>query len=203
MRTVGSAWLAMAAVGCGTSNDGQQVAPQVAQNAKHDSFAIEIHDQPIGVIYQYPDLVTAFEAGRGGTVRLRLDERDVASYVVGPAPSAIVGFELTPDASARWSTAIDGSSETLPFSVSIGSQRLFVGVLYPAMGAAAIDTPVLHVISRAGQVTASIGARQGASWTWRTATQAHADRIDRPELRAVFRERGTLAERPAPPSPAP
>jgi len=71
-----------------------------------------------------------------------------------------------------------------------------VGVIYESYGAAAIDTPVLHVARDADDsVVLSLGAWQGA-WlvSAPTANPEARERIDRPELRAVFCQRGALQE---------
>jgi hypothetical protein len=77
---------------------------------------------------------------------------------------------------------------------------LFVGVLSPVNGAAALRTPVLHVdtsASRSDAVVLHLGAWQGAWYglSGGAATEAtDRERIDRSEWRAAFCARGLLSD---------
>jgi len=81
-----------------------------------------------------------------------------------------------------------------PFWLSCNGQRLFVGVTYFSYGAAAIQTPVLHIgRNDDDHWVLALGALQGA-WGLALTNAEGAERIDRPELRAAFCQRGALRE---------
>ncbi|MBX3129181.1 MAG: hypothetical protein KF718_20860 [Polyangiaceae bacterium] len=162
------------------------------------SFALEIHAEPVGVIYEYSALAARLDAGGGGPVALRLEGADMARAAVGPAPSAMIQLELTAAASARFRSAFPQFSETLPFRVLLGGEEAFIGVLYTAIGAAAIQTPVLHVVApgQAGPVSLVLGAQQGVAYG--VSSPEAAARLDTPQLREALRARALLQERREP-----
>jgi hypothetical protein len=93
--------------------------------------------------------------------------------------------------------AIFKAAHNKPFRLSCDEQELFVGVLYPREGAAALRTPVLHIEDELGdseRIVLLLGAWQGA-WGIPTAGDVTLrERIDRSELRASFCARGILNE---------
>ena len=103
---------------------------------------------------------------------------------------------MPPQASSLYGAALEQPYPTHPFRVSCGGQSLFVGVIYYIGGAAALSTPVLHVARDANNlVVLRLGAYQGA-WDilGSPGPPGARERIDRPELRAVFCQRGALRE---------
>jgi hypothetical protein len=119
-----------------------------------------------------------------------------------PSPAARIEMHMTPQASSLYGAALEKTYPDHPFRVSCGGQSLFVGVTYAIQGAAAIETPVLHV-ARDDQnlLVVGIGAWQGA-WAGLGSTKDPAavqaeERIDRPELRAAFCQRGVLKALPS------
>ena len=131
-------------------------------------------------------------------VLLSLTDADFAAVQVDRWPGARIALHLTKRASEA---ALSIASDYLqnPFAVSCNGERLFVGVTYYYAGAAAIETPVMHVIRReTGDLTLWLGAWQGA-WagaaTPSSAAEAQA-RLDRPELRAALCRSGPLSELP-------
>ena len=151
-------------------------------------FTLEIHSQPVGVIYQTSDLEQRLRQGGGGPVALTLGSSDVSRAVIGPVPSDLIELHLTEPASARFRQVVPRFSETLPFRVRVDGRELFSGVLYTAIGAAAIQSPVLHAADESPtQVVLVIGARQGAAYGM--SSDEAARRIDRPELRAALGSR--------------
>lgn len=162
------------------------------------SFTLEIHGQPVGVVYELAELEKRMSDGGGAPVAMRLGIDDVTRLVVGPQPSSLIELHLTAEASRRVRTAIPPLAETLPFRVRVDERELFVGVVYTAIGAAAIRTPVLHVSEgeRDSPVVLVIGAQQGAAYGM--SSPEAAKRTDRSELRQAFRSRGKLEEREQP-----
>lgn len=161
---------------------------------------IEVHENGVGVIYEYERLLERLRQDAGGAVRLRLDEGDVRRFVVGPPPSPMLALHLTPPASKRWRSALPAFSETHPVVVSLRGKHMFSAVLYPAVGAAAIQSPVVHASEVGGCVVLTIGAQQGTAY-FGGAPVEDARRIDRVELRELFRRRGVLEEQSEPPRP--
>lgn len=184
----------------GPARDSQsEPAPRAHPPARQaPSFALEIHAEPVGVIYEYSALAARLDAGGGGPVALRFDSADVTYAAVGPAPSAMIQLELTAAASARFRSALPQFSETLPFRVLLGGEEAFIGVLYTAIGAAAIQTPVLHVVApgQAGPVSLVLGAQQGVAYG--VSSPEAAARLDTPQLREALRARALLQERREP-----
>lgn len=162
------------------------------------SFVLEIHAEPVGVIYEYSALAARLDAGGGGAVALRFEGADIAGAAVGPAPSAMIQLVLSAAASARFRSVLPQFSETLPFRVLLGGEEAFIGVLYTAIGAAAIQTPVLHVVApgQAGPVSLVLGAQQGVAYG--VSSPEAAARLDTPGLREALRARGLLQERREP-----
>lgn len=198
MRGVMAPWaLWIALSGCATPREAQPDPPPLRGPAE---LRIDVHENSVGVIYEYERLLERLEQDGGGAARVELHEDDVRRYVVGPEPSPMLALHLTDAASRRWRAAFPSFAETKPFAVTVGGKHLFSGVLYPAIGAAAIQSPVVHATDYQGRVVLTIGAQQGTAYLGGAPVEA-ARRIDRPELRALFRKRGALEEEPQPPRP--
>ena len=89
--------------------------------------------------------------------------------------------------------ALAGYSSLLGHHTRDG-QNLFVGLVYMLAGAAAIDTPVLHVSRDLDDsVILRLGAQQGA-WALASSVTALAarQRLDQPPLRATLCLAGAL-----------
>jgi hypothetical protein len=125
-------------------------------------------------------------------------DADIDWAAADPSPAPRIKMHVTSQASSLYGAAQESAPGNHPFRVSCGGQSLFVGVTYFVGGAAFFSTPVLHISHDAdGSVVLRLGAWQGAwmfpGMTGREDPGARA-RIDRPELRAVFCQRGALRE---------
>jgi hypothetical protein len=160
------------------------------------TFSLKIYKNRL-FVYQYEVLQEKFAQGLFGEATNALSEQDIALYSIGPHPSHTIALTLTPQASTRWLSLKRG--ETTPFSVSIGDEVLFVGVFYNPIGAAAINTPVIHEKEEGGCVRVLLGAVQGAAFS-RSCSIEHATRLDQPKLREIFANLGVLRELPVAPS---
>jgi hypothetical protein len=159
------------------------------------AFSLKIYKNRL-FVYQYEALAEKFSQGLFGDATNALGEQDIASYSIGPHPSHTIALLLTKEASTRWRSLKRG--ETTPFSVSVDDEVLFVGVFYNPIGAAAINTPVIHEREESGCVRVLIGAVQGAAFAQSSPIE-HTTRLDHPELRQLFSSLGVLQELPAAP----
>jgi hypothetical protein len=158
-----------------------------------DSCVIDILGASVDVIYEYAALEQKV-AELPEDVLVSITDADIAFAAADPSPAARFEFELTAEAETLHSTTLEDDVVVHPFWLSCNGQRLFVGVTYLSYGAAAIKTPVLHMgRNDEGRWVLALGAFQGA-WGLSLADTASAERIDRPELRAAFCQRGALRE---------
>jgi len=124
-----------------------------------------------------------------------LTDADIDWAAAEPAPASRLELHTAAQASGG-ATELEEARER-PFRVSCGGKSLFVGVVYEEIGAAALKVPVLHIAPDAdGSLRLRIGAWQGAWILPATGLGSveQRERIDRPELRAVFCRRGVLSE---------
>lgn len=175
-----------------TSSAPASTAKNSATGPSH--FAIRFYGKRAGVKYQYADLTTAVGDLASQEAIVTLTEDDVASFQADAAPSSRFVITLTAQAAQRWSAALKAMSETQPFTVAVNGETLYVGVVYNIMGAAAIQTPVLHLQEADGKVELRIGAWQGA---WYGMGRGDASRIERKEIRELFAKQGVLTTLPA------
>jgi hypothetical protein len=147
----------------------------------------------LNLSYTYADLEQRI-AALSGDVLLSLTDADIELAAAEPAPAARFEFALNADASVAYGAMLEGALGQ-GFRVSCDDEPLFVGVIYFKDGQAALQTPVIHV-ERTGEsaIVLELGAEEGA-WTGTEALSvddSERARIDRPELRAAFCERGKL-----------
>lgn len=158
-----------------------------------DSCVLDILSATVGVIYEYDDLEQEISE-LPSDILISIADTDIAFAAADPSPAARFEFELTPEASELHGPPLDDAS-IHPFWLSCNGERLFAGVTHVSYGAAAIKTPVLHLgRNNEGRWVLALGAWLGA---WLNATSSDptlAERIDRPELRAAFCQRGALSE---------
>jgi hypothetical protein len=148
----------------------------------------------VDIIYEYADLEQEV-ASLPPDVLVSFTDTDIEWAAAEPAPASRVELRMTPQASSEHGTVLE-DAWLHPFRFSCDGQELFVGLFYEMIGAAGINTPILHVDRDAEDlVVLSLGAWQGA-WlaTGATGPAGARERIDRPELRAVFCLRGALQE---------
>ncbi len=128
-------------------------------------------------------------------VLVSLRDPDVTSAAVAESPASRLELHLSAQASAT--AAALTQAYLHPFRVSCDEESLFVGVVYSQVGAAAIETPVLHVSQSADEsLVLRLGAWEGA---WQGPSQLKdaqllAARLDRAELRAAFCRDGVLSK---------
>jgi hypothetical protein len=123
-----------------------------------------------------------------------LTDADIDWAAAEPAPASRI--ELHTAARMSGGAELEDARQR-PFRVSCGGKGLFVGIVYDEIGAAALEVPVLHITLDADDsLRLRIGAWQGAWLLSGTdlGTVEQRERIDRPELRAVFCRRGALRE---------
>ncbi|HEY5958978.1 MAG TPA: hypothetical protein VIV60_20605, partial [Polyangiaceae bacterium] len=161
--------------------------------APGNSCTIDVLSTTVSTTYDYASLEAKVAAAPQG-LGLTLTDLDFASVEMDPAPAARMALHLTSDASAKYTAAFAQLRESHPFRLSCNGRSLFVGVTYIWYGQAALQTPVFDAISDSlDQMTLYLGAIEGA-WLFpsnQVATAAR-ERIDRPELRAAFCQRGAL-----------
>jgi hypothetical protein len=155
-------------------------------------FGIHFFAERVKAFYDYSTLDAATRHLEVKDAVVTLTEEDVEAYWVDAAPSSRILVRLTAQASTQQSAALLGLQETRPFFVTLDGKKLYVGIVYEMGGAAAITTPVVHLLADSGLVELRIGAHQGA-WAggWGT---GDASRIDRQEVRDLFEARGALWE---------
>lgn len=155
------------------------------------SCRIDVLAGTVDVIYEYEDLEEEIGA-LSGDVQITIPLAEVASAAADPSPAARFEMTLAPDFSDA--LAAEGDLAGHPFRLSCDERELFVGVVYFMAGAAAIQTPVLHMEEAdSGALALRLGAVQGAWLLGGDGTsEALRERIDRAELRAGFCERGIL-----------
>jgi hypothetical protein len=159
------------------------------------SCRIDVLSKYVGTTSEYPALKEKI-AEIPQDALVSITDSDIASAGADSPTAGRFLFRLTDAASAAVGNALL-SSENFPFRVSCGGEELFVGLVYMREGAAALRVPVIHIdTSEDPVVTLLLGAYQGAWYGFGTGAgdPVLTARIDRPELRAAFCERGVLEE---------
>jgi hypothetical protein len=155
---------------------------------------LDVLAERVDVIYEYSALEAELST-LPGTLAVSMDLANVERAAAESSPAA--RFEMTLSSGASEEFAALAELDLHPFRLSCDDRELFVGVIYPLVGAAAILTPVLHVESENDVLVLRLGAWQGA---WPFAGSGGDDvlraRIDRAELRGTFCGRGILSEIP-------
>jgi hypothetical protein len=147
----------------------------------------------IGLLGYAYDEVLAKRAALGELrCALELTERDVDRYVVDETPQGNVDLVLSEDASRRVAPnpTADVCQEGL-FEMRLDGVALYAGQCYPAMGAAALGYPVIHVRPEGNRIVLEVRAQQMPARPDETA----AKRIDPEPLRALFAKTGKTALR--------
>jgi hypothetical protein len=175
--------------GAVAASDGA-VTPPATDSAHTSRFAIRVFGKRVDTTYDYAGLEKKTQHLATADARVTLTEEDIEVYRVEEAPSSRIQLTLTAAATKRWQGTLAAVTDLHPFHVALDGKRLYVGVVYTMYGAAALDTPVLHVKDESGRVELRIGSHQGAWMGW---GKGDASRIDAPEVRDLFRDRGALA----------
>jgi hypothetical protein len=148
----------------------------------------------VDTTYQYADLEQQV-ASMSADVLVSMTDADFDWVAADPPASARFQLHMTPDASALYGGTVLSHYPTHPFRFSCGGQSLFLGVMYIWYGQAALETPVMDAVRDAdNSLSLYLGAWEGAWATLGTGSAGARERIDRPELRAVFCQRGALKE---------
>jgi hypothetical protein len=145
--------------------------------------------------YEYASLETQI-ASLPQDLLVSFTDADIDWAAADPPPTSRIEMHMTAQASSLYGTALDSAHWNHPFRFSCGGQSLFVGVTYQEIGEAALNVPVLDVSRDASNlVVLRLGAWQGAWYMGSSLGPTGArERIDRPELRAVFCQRGALRD---------
>lgn len=165
--------------------------PCVAAGAR---CVIDVFDKEVSPTYQYADLETTVAALQP-LFLVSFSTADITSTSADAPAATRLEMHLSPSASAKYGAALDGAN-THPFRVTCDGQSRFVGQVYMREGAAALQTPVLHVLRDADDsVIVQLAAWQGA-WASSTSpgTLAARERLDDPKLRATLCLAGALPE---------
>jgi hypothetical protein len=158
------------------------------------SCVIDVLAGGVDTTYEYADLEQKV-AAMSPDVLLSMTDADFDWAAADPSASARFQLHMTPDASALHGSTLILHYPTHPFRVSCGGQSLFLGVMYLWYGQAALDTPVMDAVRDADDsLSLYLGAWEGAWVGLGTGPAGAKERIDRPELRAVFCQRGALKE---------
>jgi hypothetical protein len=168
--------------------------PSLACVASDARCVIEVFDKMVSINYQYADLEQTV-AALPPLFLASVSSADVARVASDMPPTARFEMHLSAAASALYGAALE-NSVMHPFRVSCDGQSLFVGQVYSMIGAAAFQTPVLHVARDADDtIILRFGAWQGG-WVASTSpsTLAARERLDRPELRGALCLAGAIEE---------
>jgi hypothetical protein len=177
-----------------TGGDSTKPATSTGTATAPTHFALRIYGKRVDVKYQYADLTAAAGDLASQEPVVTLTEEDVAAFQADAAPSSRMLIGLTDQSSRRWSAALAGMKDTQPFTVSLDGRTLYLGVVYTMIGAAAIQTPVLHIQDNKGRMELRLGAWQGA---WYGMGRGDASRLEQKDVRALFEKRGVLSTLPA------
>jgi hypothetical protein len=155
---------------------------------------IEVLAATISSVHDYAALEQKM-AGLDPTLSVSLSDADIVKAGITDPFAPRIELHLSAAASA---VAAPLEQDYLnPFRVSCAGELLFVGVVYIEYGAAAIETPVMHVSRAADQhIVLRLGAWQGA-WVLSSVppgAEALAQRLDRPELRGALCRAGVLGQ---------
>lgn len=176
--------------GCGSKT--QSAAPPTSDAPR---LRLDVYATHVGVIYQYDQLVAKVDAVVAAEAPVAsITELDVARCAIAPRYARTMTWTLTDDASARVRAALVARSETEPVVATLDQARLWVGVVYTPMGAAAIETPIVSFGGLAsGPITVKIDETIGVG-LGRPTTSSTPTRIDVDAVRAIFGARGALVE---------
>ena len=157
------------------------------------SCVVDVLSTRVGTIYEYADLEQEV-ASISQDVLVSFTDAAIEWASADPEPASRIALHLTAQASSEYGTVLEGAW-LHPFRFSCDGQELFIGLVYEVIGAAAINTPVLGPDRDDDDlVVLRLGANQ-AAWLFDGIEDLEArERIDRPELRAVFCQRGALRE---------
>jgi hypothetical protein len=157
------------------------------------SCRIDVLSERVGVAYDYAELEQKI-ASVSAEVLVTIADTDIDWAAADAPPAARIELHLSRTASKANVDALTGA-DSRPFRVTCDGQPLFVGVVYLIYGAAALQTPVLHVGDIENDaLVLRLGAWQGA-WLLPDAEgdPQLRERLDRSELRATFCARGVLS----------
>lgn len=142
-------------------------------------------------IHEYGDLEQTV-ASLSQSFLASVSTADIVWAGAEPSAAGRIEMHLSPAASALYGAELEGA-DMHAFRLSCDGQSLFVGQVYMQNGAAALDTPVLHVARDVDdKVILRLGAQQGAWALSSTSPLAARERLDRPELRATLCLAGAL-----------
>lgn len=164
--------------------------PSEQKSDPEDSFRICICDSGLGGFpgYTLKDLEASYKTCSECLVAI--SGNDIERYIVGRKPDGKVEIVLN----AKFSNGLRKRSpqnrvanlvRQNPFSVSLNNRSLYIGFIYPLIGAAALNFPVMHIEEEKEQIRLLIGDRQGR---WISSGNGPNDEvdIDPPELRRFF-----------------
>jgi hypothetical protein len=168
--------------------------PSVACVATDARCVIDVFDEMVSINYQYAELEETV-ASLPPLFSASVSTADVERVAADVGPTARFEMHLSAAASASYGAALE-NAVMHPFRVSCDGQSLFVGQVYSMIGAAAFQTPVLHVSRDVDDsIILRLGAWQGG-WSASTSpsTLAARERLDRPQLRATLCLAGAIEE---------
>lgn len=178
--------------GCG----GQvQATASPGVDAGAPRFRLDVYASHVGVVYEYDQLVPEVDEVIAKEAPIAtLTELDVARCAIAPRYARTMTLTLTAEAATRVGAALAATSQTEPVEAKLDGARLWVGVVYEPMGAAAIETPIVSFGGLESRpVTVKIDETIGVGLGSPT-TSAAPTRIDVDALRALFSARGVLVE---------
>lgn len=178
--------------GAGCGGKTQTVAPPSTDPPR---LHVDVYATHVGVVYQYDQLVPKVDAVVAAEAPVAsITELDVARCTIAPRYARTMTLTLTDEASARVRGALAARTETEPVVATLDQARLWVGVVYNPMGAAAIETPIASFGGLAsGAITVKIDEVIGVGLRVPT-TSVTPTRIDVDAVRALFSARGVLVE---------
>lgn len=131
------------------------------------------YPQRVSVCYKYADLLARIKPEPPA---LTLTEADIESVAADARPSERYVFRLRPGAVKRLDDFL-AHHEGNVFGLSLDGKELFRGMVYEWIGAAAIDSPVIHFSTSGFPGELRLGAVQG-SWQGRGLKGPSLDRIN-------------------------
>jgi hypothetical protein len=128
-------------------------------------------------------------------VLVSVTDADIASAGAEAPAASRIQLQLSAPAASAHASQLENAL-LHAFRLSCNGQSLFVGVVYVKDGAAAIQTPVMHVARDSDDaLVLQLGAWLGAWALPGVGGSAELkQRLDRPELRAALCRRGVLRE---------
>jgi hypothetical protein len=158
------------------------------------SCVFDVLSGSVSTTYDYADLETKV-AAMSQDVLLSMTDADFDWVAADPPPAARFKLHMTAEAAARVGATLLPDYPTHPFRLTCGGRTLYLGVMYFWCGQAALGTPVMDAVAADDDsLSLYLGAYEGAWCGLGSGLTELRERIERPEFRSVFCQRGVLQQ---------